>query len=103
MHFDASDNLYISNLSPRLHVYDKEYQYNRTITYADAERIEGWVFQCDGGKVLSDRTGKVIFVDKDDNLLQVHMQGFSELRNVAITESGALFVIDFQANKMLIY
>ena len=102
MHFDTASNVHIAGLSPEIHVYDKNYEFVRTITYPGAEKIDGWVFQCDGGKILADQKGKVVFVDKHDNVQQIHT-GYGSPRNIAITKSRALFVIDFQQDKLFVY
>ena len=85
-------------------VYSKNYEFVRTITYPGAGKVDGWLFQCDGSKILADRSGQILFVDKDDSVQQVHTDdGFDTLVGVAITESGALFVLDSDANKFFIY
>ena len=103
MHFDNDSNVYISTFTPIIYVYNKNYEFVRTITYPGAGQVDGWLFQCDGSKILADRSGQVLFVDKDDGVQQVHTDGFGGPIEVAITESGALFVLDFDANKLFIY
>ena len=103
MHFDSESNLYITIFTSVIQVYNKNYEFVRTITYPGAVRLDGWLFQCDGSKILADRSGKVLFVDKDDNVQQVHTDGFTGTIGVAITESGALFVLDFNKEKLFIY
>ncbi len=103
IHFDAECNLYISNLVSQIYVYNQEYDLIRTINYPGTELLDGWLFQCDGGKILADREGKVVFVDKDDTVQQIFTNGYNSLRDVALTESGSLFLTDIRANKLLVY
>ena len=84
-----------------IYVYNEGYAFDRTITYPEANTIDAWLFQCDGSIILVDLAGKVIFVDKDDNI-QVHTDGFADVTGVAVTDSGALFIID-RDNKLFIY
>ncbi len=103
VNFDDQQNVYVSNLSPSIQVYSKDYVYNRTITYSGIGMIDGWLFQCDGTKILADRAGRVAFIDEDDTLQQIHTDGFVGIIQVAITKSGALFVLDFDAMMLFIY
>ncbi len=103
MHFDVDCNVYITNQLSEIYVYNKKFESLRTITYPGAEELDGWVFQCDGGKIFGDLTGKLIFVDKDDNVQQIFTEGFNGVRDAAITESGALFIIDREGYLIIYY
>ena len=102
IHFDTCNNVYITNRLSEIYVYNEGYAFDRTITYPEANTIDAWLFQCDGSKILVDLAGKVIFVDKDDNI-QVHTDGFADVTGVAVTDSGALFISDRDNNKLFIY
>ena len=101
--FDADGNMYVSSASTIIYKYDNNFNFVSTIDYSpDAFHVDGWIFQCDGSKILGDHAGRVIFVDKDDN--EVEVQGrFTGIFDVAITKSGALFLSDVNTKKVIIY
>ncbi len=103
--FDTNGSMLISNRRSEILTYDENFNFLQTVTYPGTGQIDGWIFQCDGSKILADRSGKVIFVDKDDNVVQIHGAevGYSEIGHVGITENGALFVSDFGMKKVFIY
>ncbi len=103
IHFDTNGNMIINTLTPQIYTYDENFNFLQTVTYPGASNIDGWIFQCDGSKILADIGGKVIFVDKDDNVVQIHTEGYSSLRHVGITENGALFISDAGMKKVFIY
>ncbi len=103
MNFDTNGNMLISTFNAQIHSYDENFNFLQTVTYPGTGQIDGWIFQCDGSKILADRMGAVIFVDKDDNVVQIHTEGYSDIGYVGITESGALFVTEINLKKLLIY
>ena len=96
--------MYVSSASALIYKYDENFNFVSTMNYSpEVFHIDGWIFQCDGSKILADRSGKVIFVDKDDNVVQVYTAGFFRPVDVAITKNGALFVSDVGARKVLCF
>ncbi len=94
----------ITTFSSQIHTYDENFNFLHVVTYPGANVMFGWIFQCDGSKILADRMpGAVIFVDKDDNVVQIHTAGYSSICHVGITESGALFISDLGLDKVFIY
>lgn len=103
IHFDSDGNMHISSYQKDILVFNSNYQFVRRITYDEAVYIDGWVFQCDESRVLADRSGKVLFIDKDENVQRVVSTGFASIGHVAITKDGTLFVTDFDAHRVFIY
>ena len=104
--FDYDGSMLVSAHNSALYRYDPDDNFNllNTIIYLGVSIIDGWIFQCDGSKILADRVGRVIFVDKDDNVVQIQTApGYSIIIDVAITKNGALFVTDVNARKVFIY
>ena len=101
--FDSDGNLYVSSFSSEIHKYDKNFKFIETINYSGAGVIDGWIFQCDGSQILADRMGRVIFADKDDDVVKIHTAGYSDIMDVTIAKNRALFVSDHTAKKLFIY
>ena len=102
--FDSDGSMLVSTRTNVLYRYDENFNSSNTITYPEATiRIDGWIFQCDGSKILADREGRVIFVDQNDTIVQIQTAPeYSITADVAITKNGALFVSDVFANKVFI-
>ncbi len=103
IHFDTNGNMLISTYNSQIYTYDENFNILQSVTYPGAGQIDGWIFQCDGSKILADRSGKVIFVDKDDNIVQIHTEGYSSIGHIGTTKNGAIFVSDLSLKKVFIY
>ena len=102
--FDTNGNMLVATNNADIHIYDENFNFLQTVTYPGAGQIDGWIFQCDGSKILADRTGGVIFVDEDDIVVEIRTLGFNifYFTHVGITNNGTLFITD-QAKKLFIY
>ena len=103
IHWDRDGNMQISSYRTYISVYTKgDYKFVKKIPFPGSKYLEGWIYQCDGGRILADRSGKVLFADKNDKVVKV-VAGFGEAAHVGVTKDRKLFVSDFKRSKVYIY
>ena len=101
--FDSNGNIRIATYTNQIRIFDKNtYKLIATKIIAGAVNTEGYTVHCDGTIIVADRSGKLLFLNKDYVTLKT-ITGFTSLGDVAITTDGTLYVTDLSAHKIYLY
>ena len=101
--FDSNGNIRIATYTNQIRIFDKNtYKLIATKIIAGAVNTEGYTVHCDGTIIVADRSGKLLFLNKDYGTLRT-ITGFTSLGDVAITKDGTLYVTDLSAHKIYLY
>ena len=102
--FDLDGNINVPSYNPKIHVYSKTGVLIRTITHPGAKAIQGFFNNCDGTRVLADRSGKVVFAHADGSTIKVISgYGMKQPADVTIAPDGTLWVADVIGNKVFLF
>ena len=104
--FDANGNVNIAAYSPRIYVYNDQNSLIRTVNHPGARNIDGFVNNCDGSRVLADRSGQVVFADeKGKTIKTIRGFGMRQPADVAIAPDSArtLWVADVIGHKVFLF
>ena len=99
---DADGNINVGSYSSKIYVFNRNYQLVR-IDQFSAGNIDGYLNNCDGSRILADRSGKIIFVDKNRQTVKtIAIQSPSDV-NIAPDDDLTLWVADPIGNKVYLY
>ena len=101
---DADGNINVGTYASKIYVFNKNYELVRIDEFSGASNIDGYVINCDGSKILADRSGKIIFVNKNGQIEKT-IGGYSSPADVGVAPDSdqTLWVADTHGNKVYLY